>query len=94
MIMLVTVSVFAMYYIIDQGVTITYMKDGYSDTENDLDNLIKIINNKDLSKSEIKTELVNHPLYEFMNFNTDTVPLRRIMLIFRDDVLEKIEKQW
>ena len=34
--LLVSVTVFSVYSIIDQGVTLTYQKEGYTDTENDL----------------------------------------------------------
>ena len=82
------------YQVIDQGVTITYMQEGYSDTENDLETLVKIINSTDLTKQEIKTELENHRLNEFMDFKTDTVGLERVQLIFKNDKLKKVEKQW
>jgi hypothetical protein len=41
---LILVLALGLYSIIDQGVTLTYMKDGYKDTENDLAILTKIIN--------------------------------------------------
>lgn len=40
--LLVSVTVFSLYPIIDQGVSLTYLKEGYTDTENDLDQLIVI----------------------------------------------------
>lgn len=92
--LLVLVTVFSFYEIIDQGVTITYMKDGYSDTESDLNTLIELINETDLSKKEVESVLKNHKHFEFMNFETDTVSLDRILLYFKNDTLDKIEKQW
>ena len=85
---------FSLYSIIDQGVTLTYQKEGYKDTENDLDQLIEIINKTDLTKSQIETELKDHKLYEFMNFKTDTISLDRVLLIFDNDKLKQVTKQW
>jgi hypothetical protein len=93
-ILLILVSVFGVYSIIDQGVTITYMKDGYTSTENDLNTLIQIVNSNDLSKKEIKEKLAGHRFYDIMEFDKDTVALERVELIFRDDTLQQIIKQW
>ena len=46
---LLVVIVIGLYSIIDQGVTITYMKDGYTNTENDLNSLVEIINETNLT---------------------------------------------
>lgn len=91
---LLVVIVIGLYSIIDQGVTITYMKDGYSNTENELNSLVEIINETNLTKSEIETKLKTQRFFEFMDFNQDTIPLERISLIFESDTLRKIEKQW
>lgn len=91
---LLVVIVIGLYSIIDQGVTITYMKDGYTNTENDLNSLVEIINETNLTKSEIEIKLKTHRFFEFMDFNQDTIPLERISLIFESDTLRKIEKQW
>jgi predicted PurR-regulated permease PerM len=92
--LLVLVTMFSIYSIIDQGVTLTYQKEGYIDTENDLDQLIEIIKKTDLTKSQIKNELKNHKLYEYMNFNSDTISLDRVLLIFENDKLKNVTKQW
>ena len=92
--LLITTGIFGFYQILDQGVSMTYMKDGYTDTENDLETIIEIINRTDLTKNEINNQLKKHRLYEFMDFKTDTIGLERIQLIFENDKLKKIEKQW
>lgn len=92
--LLVAVTAFSAYSIIDQGVTLTYQKEGYTDTENDLDQLIEIINKTDLTKSAIKSELKDHRLFEFMDFNSDTISLDRVLLIFENDKLKNMAKQW
>ncbi len=72
---LLLVTGFGVYFIIDQAVTLTYMKDGYADTENDLDNISKIINETDLSKSQIKKAFTLHHIFEHTDFNKDTYRL-------------------
>ena len=84
----------SLYLIIDQGVTLTYQTKGYSETENDLDNLIEIINKTDLSKLEIENELKTHQFYEYMDFKKDTISLWRVLLIFHNDKLKSVTKQW
>jgi phosphoglycerate-specific signal transduction histidine kinase len=91
---LLVVSVIGLYSVMDQGVTITYMKDGYTNTENDLNSLVEIINETNLTKSEIEAKLKTHRFFEFMDFKKDTIPLERISLIFENDTLRNIENQW
>lgn len=88
------VAIYSVYTIVDQGVTLTYQKEGYTDTDSDLNDLIEIINKTDLSKFEIEKELTDHRLYNYMDFKTDTISLERVTLIFHDDKLFKITKQW
>ena len=92
--LLVVVTVFSVYSIIDQGVTLTYLKEGYTDTENDLDQLIEIINKTDLTKEQIQTELKDHRLFEYMDFKSDTISLERFILIFENEKLKNVTKQW
>ena len=92
--LLVLVIMFSAYSIIDQGVTLTYQKEGYTNTENDLDQLIIIIKKTDLTKSQIKNELKDHKLYEYMNFDSDTISLDRVLLIFENGKLKNVTKQW
>lgn len=91
---LVIVTVVGIYSIIDQSVTLTYMKEGYTNTENDLESILNIINKTDQSKEQIKKVLKTHKLYEYMNFNNDTISLDRVTLIFKNDKLFKVSKQW
>lgn len=91
---MVTTVVISLYSIIDQGVTLTHMKEGCSDTENDLEVLIEIINQTDLSKKEISKILEKHNLSEHTSLDSDTINLERITLLFELEKLTKIEKQW
>jgi hypothetical protein len=79
-----------LYAILDQGVTLTYMKEGYGDTESDLEQLVKIINNTELTKDQIKRTLKGDDL----DFNSDTVSLRWTDLIFKENKLKRIELTW
>lgn len=87
--LLLTVGL-GLYAILDQGVTLTYMKEGYTDTKSDLDQLVKIINDTDLSKGQIRKALKRDDL----DFNSDTVSLRRTDLIFKENKLKRIELTW
>lgn len=94
LILLITTGVTSLYSIIDQGVTITYTKDAYTDTEADLETLIEIIGQTDQTKVGVKKVLEEHRLNEYMDFKTDTISLERVLLIFENDTLKTVEKQW
>ncbi len=68
------------------------MREGYSGTENDLETLAELINKTDLTKIEAERVLKSHRLYEYMDFNSDTVALERVNVIFKDSRLSRIEK--
>ncbi len=40
---LILLTSFGLYFIVDQSVSLTYVKEGYKDTENDLENLTRIM---------------------------------------------------
>ena len=79
-----------------KGVTLNNLdiKISGTDTENDLNNLSKIITATNLSKQQIRNTLMQHHLYEYMDFNTDTVSMDRINLVFKNDTLYEITNQW
>jgi len=85
---------FSIYSIIDQGVTLTYMEEGYSETENDLLALSVIINETDLSKTQIKKALLNKNIKECHDIAEDTISLERIQLIFHLDKLNQIKHKY
>lgn len=82
------------YAILDQGVTITYMKQSYDDTDKDLDTLIEILNQAEVSKEQVIKLLDKHYLSEFIDFSSDTVTLHRVTVIFKEDKLYHITKSW
>lgn len=92
LLLLVVTAVSGVYLIIDQAVTLTYMKEGYADTESDLETIIQIVGQTDQTKQEIHNVLKEHRLYEYMDFNRDTIVIERVALIFENDSLKSIEK--
>lgn len=90
--LLIGTGMFGFYEIVDQGVTLTYLRESYNGTESDLQSLVEIVNKTDLSKQEIEKILEDHRLSDFMDFKTDTVGLERVLLIFEDGRLARIEK--
>jgi hypothetical protein len=83
-----------LYSIIDQGVTLTYMRQGYKDTEDDLKGLIKMINETDLTKGKIKDLVTTDNELRYLSINGDTITLSRVTLIFKDNKLNKVERTW
>lgn len=90
--LLIIFSVIGIYSILDQGTTITYMKEGYGDTEQDLKTVISIINETDFSKTEIKKLIETSG--DVKEYSLDTISLERVQLIFNQDTLLKIDFQW
>jgi predicted site-specific integrase-resolvase len=88
---LIGTALFGTYSILDQGVTITYERVSYADTENDLKELVRIINETNLSKSEIKSILKSR---EYLEFAKDSISLNRVTLCFRGDQLKRIKLNW
>ena len=89
--LLILTGVFSAYAVVDQGVSLTYLQESHQDTEADLQTLVELINETDLTKDEIQAELQNHRLREHMNFESNTVSLERVHLVFKNDRLEKLE---
>ena len=94
LLLLIVTAGIGFYSVVDQAVTLTYMKEGYSDTESDLETIIQIVGQTDQTKQEIENVLKDHRLYEYMDFRTDTIGIERVTLIFENDSLKRIEKQW
>ncbi|MDG1435064.1 MAG: hypothetical protein P8Q41_13680 [Saprospiraceae bacterium] len=94
LLLLIVTAGIGFYSVVDQAVTLTYMKEGYSDTESDLETIIQIVGQTDQTKQEIENLLKDHRLFEYMDFKTDTIGIERVTLIFDNDTLKSIEKQW
>jgi hypothetical protein len=92
--LLVATGLIGIYSVVDQAVTLTYMREGYADTEEDLETLITLLESSGQSKSRIEKILSDHRLVEYMNFKSDTISLERAILIFENDTLKSVLKQW
>ena len=72
------------YVVIDQGVTIACLEESYADTD------AEIINRACRSKTEVERLLSRHRLYGYMDFETDTIGLEKMVLIFENDTLKAV----
>jgi hypothetical protein len=86
-------TLFGLFSIVDQGVTLTYLRESCDDTEKDLNTLVELINETNLSKGQIEEKLKTHYLFEFMDFRQDKIQIHRLTLIFKNDKLVRLEKQ-
>lgn len=82
----------SIYSTIDLGYSLSYLQDSYTEKETELDNVILILNETDLSKTEIEQTLKRHKIGESVNFKRDTVLLDELRLIFRNDKLFKVTR--
>ena len=80
------------YVVIDQGVTIAYLKESYADTDADLRTVAEIINRACRSKAEVERLLSRHRLYGYMDFETDTIGLEKMVLILENATLSAVEE--
>jgi hypothetical protein len=86
-------TILGVYIIVDQAVSLTYQREGFEGVENDLTVLVKIINGADFSKNEIQKSLAQQNLYELVDFESDTVTLNKVVLIFKNDKLLRVNEQ-
>jgi len=84
---------FGIYSAIDQGYALAYLEDSYTEQENELDNLVLIVNETNLSKTGIEKTLKKHKIGESADFKSDTISLGALKLIFRNDKLFKVTRQ-
>ena len=87
-------NIYMVYVNIDQGYSLSYLHDGYTNTENDLQEVIDLYNNRAYTKEEIHEALKDHSFYEVLDFGKDTIELERVYLIFEHDQLQKVQKAW
>jgi len=83
-------TLFLIYSILDQGVTLTYMKEGYEDTEYDLLQISKVIEGK-LTFDDFKEISDRYPDLE----DSSSLELNRIKIEFGlDKKVKKVTTQW
>ncbi len=91
--LLVFVTGYSLYTIVDHGVTLAYYDDSYTSIKSDLETVIGIVNNTDMSKAGIESELAGHKYREYMDFSSDTIALSSVFLIFDNGRLKQIQNQ-
>ena len=90
LIIIVGISV---YSTINQGYSLSYLQDSYTEKETELDNLILLINQTDLSKNEVEKTLKEYKIAESENFKNDTISLNELKIIFINNKVYKITRQ-
>ncbi|MGE0773391.1 MAG: hypothetical protein AB7K37_16885 [Cyclobacteriaceae bacterium] len=80
LVVFIATTLFLIYSILDQGVTITYMKEGYRDTESDLEQLSKVIEGR-LTLDDFKGNV--DP--ELQMVDSTTIELNRVTITFGTD---------
>ena len=86
---LISISLFSTYTVFEINTTKMVYDESYRSTYLDLDDLIEIINETDLSKAEIQKKL------ELENLtNSDTIQLQIIDLVFKENRLYKINQRY
>ena len=78
----------AIYVIIDQGISLSYLRVSYSRSKSDLDQLGRIITQTDLSKGDIQRFLLQDDV--LYDSPSDTIELNEKMLIFEKSKLMKV----
>lgn len=81
---------YLVYTVVDQATTITYMKEGYEDTEHDLEQLASSVKGK-LTKSDFTEILKRYP----DSAELKTLALNRIKITFdKDNKVDSITTNW
>ena len=91
--MLFTTLAAGLYSIIDQGVTLTYLRQSYDEIEGDLERLIKIVNETDMTRRSIDKVLGADRDSAIVIPRGDTLFVGRIFLTFEKDTLAKVGRQ-
>ena len=81
--------------LIDNAHLLDDIQSGYKWTKEDLDKIIEITNNTDLSKNQIELLIKKDSNFiEEKTIEIDTIHLNTMNLIFENEKLKKIQQQW
>lgn len=86
-----------LYNVIDNAFLLDDIRSSHQFIEEDFDKMIEIINNTDLSKNQIEELIKNDSNFIFIEGKTieiDTFSLNTMNLIFENEKLKQIKKQW
>lgn len=85
---------FSLFSMLNSSFTITYMREGFDNTERDLGTILRIVNETDLKQEQVREILKDHDKSGLRDFEGDTIYMERTMIIFRKGRLASIEDQW
>ena len=92
-VLLILSTLFFVYNGIDRATLLDDLYSGYEWTDEDLNSVIKFINETDLSKSQIEGIIKKcSDFVEDKTIENDTIYLNRIKLIFSNNKLSEIKK--
>lgn len=92
LLLLITI-VFSAFLIVDQAISISYMREGYVETENDLKGLVKTLNSRNRTKTEIEKLFSADSSLTPNSAGGDSIFLNRIILVFKDEQFVKVINQ-
>jgi uncharacterized membrane protein len=78
------------YYIVDEGVSLTHLRDSYEKQEQDLIQLQEIINEGSFQKKQIARLLKSKSYVDATDILADTVTLNTKTLIFKNGKLTRV----
>ncbi|WP_157487998.1 hypothetical protein [Dyadobacter crusticola] len=81
---------FLIYVIINQAVSISYLRAGLESTEKSLNLVIKLVNSTDLTKDQIIKILETDTLLSGNRIFGDTIEIDEVDLIFQNNRLKSI----
>lgn len=90
--LLVTIGL-GLYAMLDQGVTLTYMRQSYDEMDSDLKRLTKIINDTDMTRNDIDRLLAADKDSVVVITRGDTLFVGRLILTFEKDTLVNVKRQ-
>ena len=93
--LLVLLAGFSFYSILDQGVTLTHLRDDYSKKEKELETLTEMLDSAPIRKQQVVDVLEEHLGYEIPDAGSDTIGLSNLtyIFIFKNDTLLRLIKK-
>ncbi len=80
LLLLLIIIVFSAFSIVDQAISISYMREGYAETENDLKGPVKTLNSRNRTKTEIEKLLSADSSYMLKSVGRDSIFLNRAIV--------------
>ncbi|MFD0977048.1 hypothetical protein [Salinimicrobium gaetbulicola] len=90
--MLIAVTCLGAYAVLDQGVTLTYLRDDHSVKERELEAITQMLEGAPIPKQQVLHALEKHLLYEIPDAEADTIRLANLTFVFQNDSLQRLIK--